>query len=345
MLERYLGEFIINQTELTKTDKNIHKRGRYSSAIKESVAMEALMGHKSEQQIASDYQISPELVRQWKQQAMEGISGAFRKGVKTREKELEEQLVLLRNALCKREIEEEWLTKKQGAGTVEQRAQLLDKKHATLPRAQQCCLLGVSRTGSYYKARPKRDEKALREAVKELNEKDPCLGWSKLSFLLSRDYGIKVGRTKIERIRKELGLRTIYRHPATSTPSRKREEGKYKYRLKELDTIKVDDVWTRDITYLQMERRNYYMCCVMDWESREILGWSFSERMEVTLCLEALEMALESGRCPKIFNTDQGSQYTSREWIERLKRRDILISMDGNGRWADNIHKERFRAP
>ena len=175
--------------------------------------MEALMGHRSEQQIASDYQISPELVRQWKQQAMEGISGAFLKGVKTREKELEEQLVLLRNALCKREIEVEWLTKKS----------------------------------------------------------------------------------------KELGLRTINRHPATSTPSRKREEGKYKYRLKELDTIKVDDVWTSDITYLQMERRNYYLCCVMDWESREILGWSFSERMEVTLCLEALEMALESDRCPKIF--------------------------------------------
>lgn len=166
-------------------------------------------------------------------------------------------------------------------------------------------MLGVSRTGSYYKARPKRDEKALREAVKELYEKDPCLGWSKLSFLLSRDYGIKVGRTKIERIRKELGLRTIYRHPATSTPSRKREEVKYKCRLKELDTIKEDDVWTSDITYLQMERRNYYLCCVMDWESREILGWSFSERMEVTLCLEALEMALESDRCPKIFNTDQ----------------------------------------
>lgn len=139
-----------------------------------------------------------------------------------------------------------------------------------------------------------------------------------------------------------MGLRTIYRHPATSTPSRKREEGKYKYRLKELDAIKVDDVWTSDITYLQMERRNYYLCCVMDWESREILGWSFSERMEVTLCLEALEMALKSGRCPKIFNTDQGSQYTSREWIERLKRRDILISMDGKGRWADNIHMERF---
>ena len=230
----------------------------------------------------------------------------------------------------------------QGAGTVEQRAQLLDKEAAILPRAHQCRLLGVSRTGSYYKARPKRDEQALRESVKELYEKDPCLGWSKLSFLLGRDYGIKVGRTKIERIRKELGLRTIYRHPATSTPSRKREEGKYKYRLKELETIKVDDVWTSDITYLQMERRNYYLCCVMDWESREILGWSFSERMEVTLCLEALEMALESGRSPKIFNTDQGSQYTSREWTERLKRRDILISMDGKGRWADNIHMERF---
>lgn len=112
MLERHLGEFIINQTELTKMAKNIHKRGRYSSAMKESVAMEALMGHKSEQQIASDYQISPELVRQWKQQAMEGITGAFRKGAKSREKELEEQLVLLRNALCKREIEVEWLTKK-----------------------------------------------------------------------------------------------------------------------------------------------------------------------------------------------------------------------------------------
>lgn len=120
----------------------------------------------------------------------------------------------------------------QGAGSVEQRAQLLDKEEASLPRAQQCRLLGVSRTGSYYKARPKRDEQALRESVKELYEKDPCLGWSKLSFLLGRDYGIKVGRTKIERIRKELGLRTIYRHPATSAPSRKREEGKIQIQAK-----------------------------------------------------------------------------------------------------------------
>lgn len=107
-------------------------------------------------------------------------------------------------------------------------------------------------------------------------------------------------------------------------------------------TFGFHDVRTSDITYLQIGRCNIYLCCVMDWVSREILGWSLGLRMETGLCMEALEMALESGRKPKVFNTDQGSQYTSTQWSAALSSYGITISMDGKGRWADNIIMERF---
>ncbi|MDO5463989.1 MAG: IS3 family transposase [Akkermansia sp.] len=97
-----------------------------------------------------------------------------------------------------------------------------------------------------------------------------------------------------------------------------------------------------DITYLQIGAKNYYLCIVMDWESRYVLGWSISEKMDMALCLSALEMALSKGRLPKYFNTDQGSQYTSRDWQECMEENGIIISQDGKGRWADNIVMERL---
>ncbi|MGN0810655.1 MAG: transposase, partial [Akkermansia muciniphila] len=104
-----------------------------------------------------------------------------------------------------------------------------------------------------------------------------------------------------------------------------------------------DEVWTSDITYLQIGQKNICLCCIMDRANRAILSFSIGERMDVSLCLRALESAFDTGRKPQIFNTDRGSQYTSKAWIEAPEKRGIKISMDSKGRWADNIPMERFR--
>ena len=135
-------------------------------------------------------------------------------------------------------------------------------------------------------------------------------------------------------------LRTLYPHRNTSVPNPR--AGKEPYLLKEVEIKEVDQVWVSDITYIQIEQRNYYLCVVMDWDSRFVLGWSMGRKMDAGLCLQALEIALKSGRRPRIFNTDQGSQYSSEDWQTAIRAEGIQISMDGKGRWADNIVMERF---
>ncbi len=160
--------------------------------------------------------------------------------------------------------------------------------------------------------------------------------------MLERQHGIKAGLKRIRRARQRMGIRTVYRHPRTTVPGKRRESGKHPYLLKNKKIEKVDEAWTSDITYLQIGQKNYFLCAVMDWASRGILGWSLKDSMSTELCLEALDMAFATGRRPQIFNTDQGSQYTSEQWQERMREEGILISQDGKGRWADNIVMERF---
>lgn len=131
-------------------------------------------------------------------------------------------------------------------------------------------------------------------------------------------------------------------HQSRAGAPAKRKGGPRPYLLDSLPMIDVDKVWCSDITYLQIGSKNYYLCAVLDWASREVLGWSLSDNMSTRMCLDALHMALAIGRKPEIFNTDQGSQYTSHEWIRELEERGIIISMDGKGRWADNIAIERL---
>ena len=161
-----------------------------------------------------------------------------------------------------------------------------------------------------------------------------------MPVMLQSRYGIKIGAKKCQRLKKKLGLRSLYPHRDTSKPNPRAE--KEPYLLKDMKINEVDQVWTSDITYIQIEQRNYYLCVVMDWDSRFVLGWSMGRNMDVGLCLKSLEMALSSGRRPIVFNTDQGSQYTSSDWQKAIRAEGIQISMDGKGRWADNIMVERW---
>jgi len=203
-------------------------------------------------------------------------------------------------------------------------------------------LLGVARSTAAYKPVVE-SEKNLRikRILDELYLIDPCLGTRRLVTILKRDHGLKVNRKRVQRLRQEMGIEAIYCKPRTSIP----DDGhrKYPYLLRNLAVERSDQVWCTDITYVPMPGGNAYLCAVMDWYSRKVLGWAVSNTMETGLCLEALDQALaNTGRVPEIFNTDQGCQFTSEEWTGRLKELEIEISMDGKGRWMDNVFIERL---
>jgi putative transposase len=207
---------------------------------------------------------------------------------------------------------------------------------------KQCDLLGVARSSVNYKPVV---EKPQDVHIKHLLDKtyliDPCLGSRRLVTVMDRDHDMKINRKRLQRLRREIGQEAIWCKPRTSIP----DDGhrKYPYLLRNLTIYRPDQVWCADITYVPMPRGHAYLCAVMDWHSRKVLGWALSNTMGTNLCLEALDNALVStGRVPGIFNTDQGSQFTSEEWTGRLLELGIKISMDGRGRWMDNIFIERL---
>lgn len=222
------------------------------------------------------------------------------------------------------------------------RIELVEKNHPKLSMTKQCELLCVSRsTASYQRASESEEDLKIKRLLDEIYLIDPSVGTRRLVTILERDHDIKINRKKVQRLRREMGVKTIYCRPNTSKPNE--AHFKYPYLLRNLAVERPDQVWCTDITYVPMPGGHAYLCAVMDWYSRKVLGWAVSNTMETGLCLKALENALEStGVVPEIFNTDQGCQFTSEEWTGRLHELGIKISMDGKGRWMDNVFIERL---
>ena len=222
------------------------------------------------------------------------------------------------------------------------RIELVDKSHPKLSMRKQCKLLGVSRSSVAYQAVAEDPEDIrIKRLLDEIYMIDPCLGSRRLRTVLERDHGLKVNRKRLQRLRREIGQEAIWCKPRTSIPDNGHR--KYPYLLRNLTIDRPDQVWCSDITYVPMPGGHAYLCAVMDWHSRKVLGWSLSNTMGTDLCLKALENALAStGRVPEIFNTDQGCQFTSAEWIGRLSDLGVRIRMDGRGRWMDNVFIERL---
>lgn len=211
-----------------------------------------------------------------------------------------------------------------------------------MSQRRQCELLGVARsTLGYAPVAESAEVLRLKRLLDELYLRDPCVGTRRLVTVLERDYGWKVNRKRLQRLRREMGLETLWCRPRTSQPDR--THPRYPYLLRELVINRPDQVWCADITYVPMPRGQAYLCAVMDWYSRKVLGWAVSNTMGVELCRQALAMAVaHNGRRPAIFNTDQGSQFTAEEWIATLTKLGSQISMDGRGRWMDNVFIERL---
>lgn len=221
---------------------------------------------------------------------------------------------------------------------------MIDEKEPRISVRRQCSLLELRRTPLYYAQRRTEEEKAKDKQAKQVILdwllKDPCLGYRRLTTHVSNALQRRVNQKYVRRLMKEMGLKAIYCKRNTSKAHPNHEKVPYLLRGMRID--RPDMVWTTDITYLKVEGRTYYLCVVMDWASREALGYSVGRNMTVELCHEALTMALASGRKPQILNTDQGSQFTSESWLSRVRQLGIKPSMDGKGSWRDNVRMERF---
>ena len=153
--------------------------------------------------------------------------------------------------------------------------------------------------------------------------------------------GHRVGRSRIRRLMKIMGVEALCPKPSTSNPSPAHK--KYPYLLRDVEVTEVDEVWCTDITYIPMPQGHCYLVAIMDWHSRAVLAWEVSNSMDTGFCLRALQRAFErTGRKPKVLNTDQGSQFTSPEWIQTIEGNGIKVSMAGKGRWMDNVFIERL---
>ena len=216
---------------------------------------------------------------------------------------------------------------------------MIDRSHK-LSLTQQAALLGISRGSVYYQPVPvSAEDLALMRRMDELHLEFPFAGARMLRDLLAAE-GSKVGRRRIAMLMQRMGIEAIYRRPSTTKPVPGRRI--YPYLLRGLTIDRPNHVWATDITYIPMARGFVYLAAVMDWFARRILAWQLSNTMDASFCINAVEEALAKYGCPQVFNTDQGSQFTSADFTGVLSRNDIAISMDGKGAWRDNVFVERF---
>jgi len=215
---------------------------------------------------------------------------------------------------------------------------MIDPEHDLFIK-QQAEVLGISRSTVYYEPRPISEEDLwLMRRLDELHLNYPFAGSRMLRGLLWQQ-GLEVGRRHIKTLMRRMGIEAIYRKPNTSKPAPGHRI--YPYLLRGLSITRPNQVWAMDITYIPMARGFIYLAAVVDWFSRRVLAWRLSITMDVSFCIDALEEALSGNEKPEIFNTDQGSQFTSEAFTGRLKEEGIRISMDGKGRWRDNVFVER----
>ena len=216
---------------------------------------------------------------------------------------------------------------------------MIDREHL-LPLTRQSRILELSRSSLYYEAVPisNRDIELMR-LIDEIHLKHPFMGSRSIRDQL-QDMGHKVGRQHVSTLMKKMGIAAMYRKPNLSKPHP--EHKVYPYLLRNLDISRANQVWAADITYIPMARGFCYLMAIMDWASRKVLAWRLSNTLDASFCVEALKEALERYGVPEIFNTDQGSQFTSDVFIGVLEDIGISFSMDGKGRWMDDGFIERL---
>lgn len=221
---------------------------------------------------------------------------------------------------------------------------MIEPEHKKLSLRRQAALLGINRNRLTVRAYPARasreeDQKALRE-LDRLHTRWPIYGQRKLLVEMRRA-GVVINRKRLRRLMRDVGIEAVAPKRWTSQPQA--SHAKYPYLLRKMKVAAADQVWCADITYIPMEKGHAYLVAVMDWHTRAVLSWKLSNTLDASFCLGALQEAtVVAGCAPGIFNTDQGCQFTGQEWITTVESLGSRVSMDGRGRWLDNVFIERL---
>lgn len=216
--------------------------------------------------------------------------------------------------------------------------QLIDSKNKQITQKRQAELLWVSYSSIFYVPRENPENEKLMNFIDETYTKYPFFWSRRLKEILKQEW-YHIGRYKVHTLMQKMWIQAIYPKPKTSIPNKQHK--KYPYLLKLVEINKVNQVWWIDITYIRMNHGWVYLIAIIDWYSRKVVSWKVSNSMDLSFCKEVLLEALETG-IPQIFNSDQWSQFTSKEFTKILEERNIQISMDGRGRYLDNIFTERL---
>jgi putative transposase len=216
-----------------------------------------------------------------------------------------------------------------------ERKKKLDRQHE-LPIIRQCSVLNISRSSAYREpAGESADDIDLMRKLDELHLRQPFKGSRRLRDDLWDDDGLRVNRKRVQRLMRLMGIRAL--HPGAKTTRPNPQHKIYPYLLRDLEIDRANQVWCTDLTYIPMRKGFLYLVAIMDWHSRKVLAWRLSNSLDAAPCVEALEEALASYGAPEVFNSDQGCQFTSEDFTDTLKNHGIKISMDGKGRWIDNV--------
>lgn len=330
------------------------KRKSYSADFKAKLVLEVLEGEKTINEIASSYEVQPLSLRNWKKQFLENMSLAFDKSAVV--KEYKNEIDILqheKDAIAKKLgetiVEKDFLVEKlKSLASSKERKVLIDSK-LNMSLNKQCQLLQISKSSLYYnptKPFSSNGDLKVLDAINNIYSDFPSYGSRRIHSQLLRD-GFNVGKKFVKKAMKYMGIEALYPKPKTTTANK--EHYKYPYLLKDFRDYagrvvieNINQVWSTDITYIKLEKGFVYLAAIIDWHSKKILSWKLSNTMDISLVKTVLNEALAFYPKPEIFNTDQGSQYTSKAHVEILKKHNIKISMDGKGRATDNICIERF---
>ncbi|MDX1744291.1 MAG: IS3 family transposase [Ruegeria sp.] len=315
------------------------KRKQHAPEFKAKVALEALKGEQTVAELASRFGVHPTMIHSWKKALLEGASGVFERGGKKAPEIDEEQVKELHAKIGELAVANDFLSRKLKPDR-QVRRKMVEPANTDLSIGKQCKLLSISRSSFYY--RPKGETAMNLALMRQIDEQfleTPFFGVRQMTWHL-RNEGHLVNEKRIRRLMRLMDLMPIYQKPNTSKAAKGHKT--YPYLLRGLRVTRPNQVWAADITYLPMRRGFLYLVAIMDWHTRKVLAWRISNTLEADFCVEALNEAIARFGTPEIMNTDQGSQFTSFAWTDRLRRSGVRISMDGKGRFLDNIFVERL---
>jgi len=319
----------------------------FTAAFKTKIVLEVLKNEKTLNEIASDNNITPKHIQNWKKIFLENAEVAMEPAKAVQEYKLEIdskniEIEELQKQLGKSVVEKEWLSKKLSSLDSADKKELIDTGFdKTISVVKQCNLIGFNRSNLFYVAQINTKKESVKNEIVKIFEDIPCYGYKKVhQELLERGYNIS--SNTVQEYRKQLSLRAVLAVRPPNTSWANKQHPKHSYKIRGLDIIKANQVWSTDITYIKIKGGMVYMAAIIDWYSKAILSWRISNTMDTDLVMGVLNEALSKYGKPEIFNTDQGSQYTSYIHTQTLKDNNIIISMDGKGRATDNICIERF---